>query len=186
MKNLIRFVIILALLFFAVNPSEALSLDAKEVLFLNSIGRFLDAKPEGQAMKQLEQALRSKNPFVKGVGALILYRHFGRQFKRVFKTSFTTNPRVDEFIKEERKFVRLGNVNKILEDLEPALTRLKDDRLRRLFLFFHFRHIDLWLIGQSGEKLSLAVFYRISSLDSVFGPGVDVIRLSASMDIHGK
>lgn len=163
-----------------------MSLVEKEVLFLNSIGRFLDAKPEGQSMKMLEKALLSKNPLLKGVGSLILYRHFGRQFKRVFQTSFTLNGKVDAYQREERKFVRLENVNKILESLEPALARLDDDRLRRLFLFFHFRHIDLCLIGRSGEQLSLAVFYRISSLDSVFGPGVDVMRLTDLIDSREK
>ncbi|MEW6713402.1 MAG: hypothetical protein AB1403_26510, partial [Candidatus Riflebacteria bacterium] len=157
-------------------------LESHEVLFLNSLARFLDVKPEGKALKPLENALRSKNPCVKGVGALILYRHYGRQFKRIFETSFTLNRDIDKFEQEPRKLIKLQSVNLILADLENALGRLKDDRLRRLFLFFHFRQIDLWLLGGSSEKLSMASFYRISSLDSVFGPSVDVIRIAGRCD----
>ncbi len=186
MKNLIKILMCFLLLNFSVGKTYALSLVEKEVLFLNSISRFLDSKPEGQPMKLLEKALVSKNPLVKGLGSLILYRHFGRQFKRIFQTSFTLNSKIDAYRREERKFIKLENVNKILENLEPALTRLNDDRLRRLFLFFHFRHIDLWLVGRSGEQLSLAIFYRISSLDSVFGPGVDVRQLADLIDSREK
>lgn len=186
MKNSIKTVLLFGLLFLLPSPVSALGLDAKEVLLLNSISRFLEIKPEGQAMKPLEQTLRSKNPCVKGVGALILYRHYGRQFKRVFQNAFTLNQNIDAFEVSERKFVKLENVKKILTGIEPSLTKLKDDRLRRLFMFFHFRHLDLWLIGKSGEKLSMAVFYRIAALESVFGPGVNVIRLASETDSWKK
>lgn len=181
MKILTRLIVCLILLS---NSSEifALGLEAKDVLLINSISRFIDLKPEGKAIKSLEMALKSENPCVKGLGALILYKHFGRQFSRVFLTSFTLNTKVDNFDRQERKLMMMEGVNQVLADLETSLVRIFDDRVRRIFLFYHFRHIDLWLVGQSGEKLSLAVFYRISSLDSVFGPAIDAIKLAAKAD----
>ncbi len=181
MKNLIKLFILMFMLS-SLSPVFSLTLESHEVLFLNSLARFLDVKPEGKALKPLENALRSKNPCVKGVGALILYRHYGRQFKRIFETSFTLNRDIDKFEQEPRKLIKLASVNLILADLENALGRLKDDRIRRIFLFFHFRNIDLWLLGGASEKLSMASFYRISSFDSLFGSSVDVIKIADRCD----
>lgn len=182
MKKLIRVVVCFFMILFCSASASAISLNSEELRFVNRISRFLDVKPEGASLKMLEKALKSESPFVKGLGAVILYKHYGRSFKRVFHTAFTLNRNIDEFEREDRKFIRLENVNKILENFNQSLGNITDERARRLFLFFHFRHIDLWLVGQSGEKLSMPIFYRISSLESVFGPGVDVIRLSAELD----
>ncbi|GAB4268324.1 MAG: hypothetical protein Kow0029_03610 [Candidatus Rifleibacteriota bacterium] len=182
MRNLIRFVAFISIFVAQVQVAHAIALEAKEVLFVNSISRFFDTKPEGTSLKQLEEALRSENPCIKGIGAAILYKHFGKPFRRVFFSAFTLKPDIGNYQIEKRKFVKIENVDKILEGFAPALSRLKDERARRIFLFFHFRQIDLWLIGQSGEKLSLAVFYRISALDSLFGPAVDVVKLANQAD----
>lgn len=182
MKKLIKLVLFLLCVFAPVQNAFAVTLTPTEVLYLNSIGRFIDTKPEGSSIKQLERALKSSNLCVKGIGSLILYKHYGRAFRRVFLTSFTLNQEIGKFARKDRKYIKLENVNKILEAFAESLSRLKDERIRRLFLFFHFRSIDLWLVGKSGEKLSMAVFYRISSLESVFGPGVDVTKLLTKSD----
>ncbi len=182
MKNLFKTIVCLAL-FALISPCLfSLTLEADELHYLNSISRFIDVKPEGDAVKRLQKSLESDNPCIKGVGALILFKHFGRPFKRVFKNSFTLNQNIDKFKTEERKFILLANVNRVLEQFSGPLSRITDQRVRRIFMFFHFRSIDLWLLGASGEKLSMAVFYRISALDSVFGPRVDSIALAASTD----
>jgi hypothetical protein len=182
MKNLFKIVVCLAVFVLSSPCLFSLTLEADELLYLNSISRFIDNKPEGTAVKRLQKSLKSDNPCVKGVGALILFKHFGRPFKRVFKNSFTLNQDIDEFTTEERKFIRLANVNYILEQFSEPLGRITDERVRRIFMFFHFRSIDLWLLGASGEKLSMAVFYRISALAAAFGPKVDSIALAASTD----
>lgn len=186
MKISIKIIVCLFVSFFLVQPLYALSLEPHELLLVNSLSRFIDIKPEGKALRSLEKALKSENPCVKGLGAIILYRHFGRQFKRFFRTAFTLNHDIDNFIKQERKLIKLESVNKILEALEGPLNKIKDDRVRKLFLFFHFRNIDLWLLGKSGEKLSMSEFYRINSLGAIFGRDLDVIRLAGSCDVFGK
>jgi hypothetical protein len=183
MKNSIKVWALFLLLFsISVSAVSGLTLNPEEVLYLNSISRFFDNKPEGEAIKRLEKSLNSSNPCVKGVGALILYKHFKNPFKNVFYTCFTLNSKIDDFDAEDKKFIRLSNVKRILDQFSDPLSRIKDNRVRRIFMFFHFRHIHLWLVGKSEEKLSLAEFYRISAIDSVFGPGVDVIKLVDGMD----
>jgi hypothetical protein len=176
-------ILLLVLFFSAVaNTGMALSLSAIEMLTMNNISRYLDLKPEGQSLRDLEHALQSENPALKGLASIILYKHHGRRFKALLLRNFTLNREIDAYAQDRPVMVRLGNLDRLLASFSEALKPIRDERLQRLFLFFHLRQKNVWMQGDTGERLSLAVFYRIGTFEMILGERFDPIRLAAAAD----
>lgn len=162
---------------------RALALTPIEIKLMNDISRFIDAKPEGQALRFFEHAIKSDSVALKGLASLILVKHYGRRFQALFLRNFTLNQANDNFAQDRKVLVKLANINRLLTGFDTSLLQLNDERVRRLFLFFHFRHKNVWMLGETGEELSLAVFYRISIFNSFFDEKVDVTRLAMQADV---
>lgn len=184
MKKSIKTVLILQFvftLFFAIS-AYALALQPDQVLLMNSMARYFDARPEGPALRELQAAIKSENPALRGLAAIVLYKHFGKRFQALLLRNFTLNLEIDQFKQEKSVLVKLNDVNKLLDSFSSAVNQLKDERVQRLFLFFHLRQKNVWLLSQSAERLSLAVFYRIGTFDGILGEKLDPIRLAALAD----
>ncbi len=184
MKNLIKTGLVLAAVFLLLLPSRlpAVALSEIETRLMNDISRYIDVKPEGQALSFFEHAIRSKSVALKGLASIIMARHYGRRFQAQFLRNFTLNPELDDFAREKMVLVKIENVEKLLATFRPSLEKLNDDRVRQLFLFYHLRHKNVWLLGRAGEELSLAAFYRISVFNQFLGENIDPIRLAAQAD----
>ena len=183
MKSLIKRVLLcFVVLFVAAQPLTAVSLSPGEVIMVNSLARFIDVEPEGQGLLQLQAAMRLKNPVVSGLASAVLFKHFGRKFQKAFLRSFTLNQSVSDYESSDPTVVRLADVNKLLAGYDQPLTVIRDERVHKLFMFYHFRFKNVWLIGDFKEKLSLAAFYRISFFEQTFPRKFDSIRLAAQCD----
>lgn len=184
MKNLIRQLILLIStgILLSCTPAFAISLSREEVVLMNELRAFLDQKPEGNSIRVLQQSLKHENPAVRGLVSLILFKNFGRKFRNLVLRNFTCNIEVDQFEQAERKLIRLEHVNKLLEAIQSNSGGFSDERLQKIFLFFHLRQKNVWLRGSSGEILSLAVFYRIAVFDQILESRHDPIRLSVMAD----
>ncbi len=183
MKNLIKTIVLCcAVLFAAAAPLAAASLSPGEVIMVNSLSRFIDVKPEGQGLLQLQAAMRLQNPVVSGLASAVLFKHYGRKFQKAFLRSFTLNQSVFAFERSDPTVIRLADVNKLLANYDQLLTVIRDERVHKLFMFYHFRFKNVWLVGDFKEKLSLAAFYRISFFEQAFPGKFDSIRLAAQCD----
>jgi len=142
--------------------------------------RRVRAAPGAHAASQSRStAMQSENPALRGLAALILFRHYGESFRGQLLRNFTLNPAVDRFVAEKKVLVKIENVDRLLAGYSGLLARFKDERARRLFLFYHFREKQVYMLGESGEKLSLAAFYRIGLFEQSIGRRHDVIALAA-------
>jgi len=186
MKNLIKSwfaVTILVGMLFAVSArAAAVTLSEPEVRMMNRISAYLDIKPEGQSLRQVETAMKSRNPVLRGMAALILFRHYGESFRGQLLRNFTLNQAVNHFAAEKKVLVKIENVERLLGGYHDLLTRFTDERARQLFLFYHFREKQVYMLGASDEKLSLAAFYRIGLFEQALGFRHDVIALAALAD----
>ncbi len=185
MKILIRTKIACLALVLFLFPALAGAIELSEIetRLMNDISRYIDVKPEGQALKFFEHAIRSNSVALRGLAAIIMNRHYGQRFQGLLLRSFTLNTENDGFAREKKILVRLENTARLLKSFTPSLDKLDDERVRQLFLFFHFRHKNVWLLGKTGEELSLASFYRISVFSRFFGDKIDVMKLAALADI---
>lgn len=160
----------------------ALTLQPDQVVMMNNMARYFDTRPEGPALRELQTAIKSDNPALRGVAAIVLYKHYGKRFQALLLRNFTLNPELDQFRQEKVVMVKLNDVNKLIDSFSTAVNQLEGERLQRLFLFFHMRHKNVWLLSESAERLSLAVFYRIGTFDGILGGKLDPIRLAALAD----
>lgn len=160
----------------------ALTLTPLEVEQMNLMAEYFDHRPEGTDLRELEAAIKSENPAVRGVAAVVLFKYYGNRFKGLLLRSYTLNQEVDAFKREKPVLVKLQAINKLIDSLSRSVNLLKDERLQRLFLFFHLRHKNVWMVGASAERLSMAVFYRISTFDELLGAKYEAIRLAALAD----
>jgi hypothetical protein len=186
MKKLIKLVLpaacIILALFLSAGHADALTLSEGEVRLLNSISRFIDQKPEGTALRLIESAMRSPNPSLPGLAALVLFKHYGENFRGQLLRHFTLNPEKDRFEAEKKVLVKIENIHRLLANFEGILKLLKDERVRQLFLFYHFRHKQLYMLGESGEQLSMALFYRTGLFEAILGHEHDAMALAAMAD----
>ena len=113
-------------------PIMALALSEHEVRMINGLCSFLDNKPEGAALRSIETAMKSENPALRGLAALILFRHYGESFRGQLLRNFTLNPAVDRFVAEKKVLVKIENVDRLLAGYSGLLARFKDERARRL------------------------------------------------------
>lgn len=160
----------------------AFSLSENEVKLLNLISPCYDKKPEGQSLRPVEMAMKSRNPVLQGMAALILFRHYGKDFRARFLRSFTLNSAVEKFAVSKKVLVKIENVDRLLASYAGLLERLSDERTRQLFLFYYFRHKQVYLLGAANEQLSLAAFYRVSLFEQVLGKRYDAVSLAAAAD----
>jgi len=181
MKKLIR-CWFLVLLMLCPALLSAITLSEIETRLMNDISRYIDRKPEGQALSFFEHAIRSKSVALKGLASIIMTKHYKKPFQPQLLRNFALIPENDAFAQENKVMVRLENVNKLLTAFQPSLEKLHDERVRQLFLFYHFRHKNVWLLGRAGEELSLAAFYRISVFNEFLGDSIDPIKLAAITD----
>ncbi|HAE41134.1 MAG TPA: hypothetical protein DCG57_21240 [Candidatus Riflebacteria bacterium] len=184
MKQLIKLVLpllLLACIFFSARV-EAISLTDKEVKLINSIAVFIDRKPEGRALRLIESAMRSSNVALRGMAALVLFKHYGESFRGQLLRNFTLNPANDSFAVEKTVLVKMENIDRLLATYAELMKSFKDERTRQLFLFYHFRHKQVFMLGSAGEQLSLAAFYRISLLENVLGASHDVTDVLIKAD----
>jgi len=171
------------MLFLLPAMAGAIELSEIETRLMNDISRYIDVKPEGQTLKFFEHAMRSNSVALRGLAAIIMTRHYGQRFQGLLLRSFTLNTENDSFAQEKKVLVRLENIDRLLKSFAPLLQKLDDERVQQLFLFFHFRHKNVWLLGKTGEELSLASFYRISVFSRFFGARTDVMKLAALADL---
>lgn len=184
MKNLISRLIAFQFIFiFCVYlPAFSISLTGNDVKLLEKLKPYLDVKPEGAAIRELETALKNENPAVRGLVSLILYKNFGRRFRNLVLRNFTVNQEVERFEQSEIKLVRLEDVNKLLAAVLKNSSHFSDERLQKLFLFYHLRQKNVWLRSKNGEDLSMAIFYRIAVFDQLLTSKFDPIKLAAMAD----
>lgn len=186
MKMLIKRVLPVAFLILAAflytDHASALTMSEGEVRLLNGISHFIEQKPEGSALRLIESAMRSPNPSLRGLAAIILFKHYGGNFRAQLLRNFTLNPEKDSFAAEKKVLVKIDNINRLLANYDGLLKSLTDERARQLFLFYHFRHKQVYLLGNAGEKLSLAVFYRVGLFEAVLGQEHDAIELAMAAD----
>ncbi len=186
MKNLIKSLLAVTMLvaMLAAGPARAVAvtLSESEVQMMNRISAYLDTRPEGPALRLIETAMKSRNPALRGMTALILFRHYGKDFRSLLLRNFTLNQAVDPFAAEKKVLVKIENVERLLGGYQTMLAKFRDERLRQLFLFYHFRQKQVYMLGASDEKLSLAAFYRIGLFEQTLGFRHDVIALAAAAD----
>lgn len=177
--------LMIAMLFLLLVPvsGHALSLTRYEVKLLNEISRYIDYKPEGQVLRIFERAIKNESVVLKGLASIILVKHYGKRFQGLFVRNITMNQANDSFQQDKKILIKLQHINKLMAEFNNSLKQIRDTRVRQLFLFYHFRHKNVWMLGQAGEELSLAGFYRISVLESIFDAKIDVIRLAAVADL---
>ncbi|MBU1108567.1 MAG: hypothetical protein KKB51_17965 [Candidatus Riflebacteria bacterium] len=186
MKKLIKLVLpamCLMLTFFLCHGrANALTLNEGELRLLNGISRFIDQKPEGSALRLIESAMKSQNPCLRGLAAIILFKHYGESFCGQLLRNFTLNQEKESFEAENKVLVKIENVQRLLTNFDELLKRLKDERVRQLFLFYHFRHKQVYMLGAAGEQLSMAVFYRVGLFEAIIGHEHDAIGLAEMAD----
>lgn len=184
MKKLIKLVLptLLLAFYFSACPVAAVSLSDSEVRLMNGLAAFIDRKPEGQALRLIESAMKSQNPALRGMAAIILFKHYGENFRARLLRNFTLNSAKDSFVTEKAVFVRIENISPLLATYDKFLKNFNDERTRQLFLFYHFRHKQVYMLGESGEHLSMAAFYRIGLFEKVLGRQHDAIALAATAD----
>lgn len=184
MKKLTKLLLPLLLLacLFSAERAEAISLTDNEVKLINGIAAFIDRKPEGQSLRLIESAMRSQNVALRGMAALILFKHYGESFSAQLLRNFTLNPANDRFVAEKPVLVKMENLNRLLATYAELMKSLKDERTRQLFLFYHFRHKQVSILGSAGEQLSMAAFYRIGLFERVLGQTHDAIALATNAD----
>lgn len=181
-KSLIAAVLLVNLLLAGASSAFAITLSEREVRLMNGISIFLDRKPEGPALRPIETAMKSSNPALRGLAALILFRHYGDAFRSQLLRNFTLNQSVERFAADKKTLVKIENVDRLLAGYQPLLEKFKDERVRQLFLFYHFRHKQVYMLGASEERLSLAAFYRVGLFEQILGASHDVIALASAAD----
>jgi len=186
MKNLIKPLITAALLVNMLlifsSPAVALTLSEREVRLMNGICGYLDHKPEGPALRPIEIAMKSSNPALRGLAALILFRHYGDTFRAQLLRNFTLNQSVERFAVEKKTLVKIENIERLLANYQVMLEKFKDERARQLFLFYHFRQKQVYMLGASDERLSLAAFYRVGIFEQILGTRYNAIALASAAD----
>ncbi len=185
MKRSIKLLLVALMLTYGLMAAlrvDALTLSQGEVKLMNGISVFIDHRPEGQSLRLIESAMKSSNPALRGMAALILFRHYGDSFRAQLLRNFTLNRNNDRFATEKKVLVKIENINRLLANFDELLQRFRDERARQLFLFYHFRHKQVFMLGASDEKLSLAVFYRIGLFEQVFAGKLDVLALAVQAD----
>jgi len=188
MKNLIKWLVPLVFtgILLSCAPAFSLALNREEVALMNELKVYFDQKPEGNTIRVLQQSLKHANPAVRGLVSLIFYKHFGRRFRNLVLRNFTCNREIDDFEQAEKIMIRLEHAGKLLEAILKKSDSFSDDRLQKIFLFYHLRQKNVWLRGRDGEALSLAVFYRIAVFEQLLDSKHDSIRLSAMADLKKK
>lgn len=183
MKKLIKTALLFAFFTLFSASAYALSLSADEAVLMNNIVKFVDTRPEGPGLRQIQLAVSSKNVALQGMASIVLFKHYGRRFQSRFLRSFTLNRRVGMFEQGKKILVKLGSLGKLLDPFNLSLQHLKDERARLVFMFCYFRNKNVYLLSESGEHLSMAVFYRISVFSAILGSNLDAIRLAEQADI---
>lgn len=180
---MIRYCALLVLLaVFTPLCSGAVSLTSTEVKLANDISLYLDQKPDEQALKFCKYAIKSESVVLRGLAIVILNKHFGNYYRAAFLKSYTINPKNDDFVFDKKVTVKIENLKKLLEPYEEMLKKIEDIRVRNLFLFYHFRHKNVVLLGEAREELSLALFYRLAFLTEVFEDETSVKQLLQEAD----
>ncbi|MDD3000187.1 MAG: hypothetical protein PHF29_00350 [Candidatus Riflebacteria bacterium] len=162
--------------------SGAVSLTSAEVKLANDISLYLDQKPDEHALKFCEYAINSESVVLRGLAVTILNKHFGDPYRAAFLKSYTLNPKNDNFVCDKKVTVKIENLKKLLEPYENMLKQIEDVRVRNLFLFYHFRHKNVLVLGEAREELSLALFYRLAFLTEVFEDETYVKQLVQEAD----
>jgi hypothetical protein len=180
-KNIIKLLLGVACLFVTADL-YALNLSKHELGILNRVSPYLDEKPQPKVTEILELFLNHENPAVRGLVSIILFKHFGKGYRAAFLDSFTLNAKIHKFKQKKHTLVKLKHIQVVLESLKEPLTKIEDERVRKMFLFFHFRHINLWLEGAAKEKVSMPVFYRISALKAILLDQQNIIELARQAD----
>lgn len=165
MKKLISLVL-LALMFLLPIASSAIS--SKDILVAKSYLKFIKQKPQGSYIKYLKLGLKSKTNLIRGLSSIILYKHFGNIYLPDLKRSFTLKKHAD-YQRNKRVLADIKNLQKILLKAKTSLKYLNKTILMQLGLFYHFRQKNIWLKTSTGEKLSLASFYRTSAFQMLIG-----------------
>lgn len=161
-------ILLILLALFSPLCSEAVSLTSAEVKLANDIALYIDQKPDEQAMKLCEYAINSESVVLRGLAVMILNKHFGDSYRSAFLKNYTVNTKNDDFTSDKKVTVKIENLKKLLEPYERMLKQIEDARVRNLFLFYHFRHKNVVLLGKAKEELSLAYFYRLAFLTEIF------------------
>jgi len=186
MKNSIKIrfaaILLVAMLLICSSQVFSITLSEREVRLMNGICGYLDSKPEGQDLRPIEAAMKSSNPALRGLAALILFRHYGDTFRSQLLRNFTLNQSVERFAADKKTLVKIENIERLLAGYQTLLEKIKDERARQLFLFYHFRHKQVYMLGASDEKLSLAAFYRVGLFEQILGERYDAIALASAAD----
>ena len=180
MKKILKLIVLVIFLHGTVFAS--LQLEVSQVKLINSLSRFIDHVPEGQGLKMLEKCLESDNTILKGFASLILYKHFSSKYEDIFLHKFTLNTSLNNFKHKEESLIKMTDLPILLKRLSKYTRRFSDDRVARLYLFYYFRYKNINVIGMSRERLSLAVFYRASTLDCFLTNVDDLFELANYLD----
>lgn len=182
MKRLYKFIFCFCAWAFVSVPVFALNVTGADVKLMNDISKYIDEKPDVQAVNFCEHALQSNSIPLKSLASVILFKHFGDKYKSDFRKNFTIKKEIGNFEQDKQIFVGINNVGRLLEPLNAPLQQFTDERVRSLFLFLHFRHKNVYMLGNSREELPLASFYRTSFINTLFQWQTDVNSLIQTCD----
>lgn len=185
MVSNIKFIVLflLVICFGSLAPAYATNVSGADIRLMNELSAFIDEEaPQGRSLRTCEEALKNNSAPVKGLAAIILYKHYGDRYKKPFEESFSLNHTKYGFEQGKKIMISINNVSRLLDPLDKPLQQFNDPRVRSLFLFYHFRHKNVIMLGNFKEELSLADFYRISIFNSFFPSQIDASQLAASID----
>ena len=184
MNHLIKKLILTILLLLAMQPLYSADnlFSSREILTINSLSRYIDSKPQSLGLKYLKSALKSNNASIRGLAALIYFKYSGKGSYGLLKRNFTLNHEVSGFLKDKRSLISIKKYGALKKVIERDIRRIKDERVKAVVRFFIFKSKNISLIGNSGEKLSLAKFHRIAALAKILGRNSACIKLANKLD----
>ena len=117
MKRLYKFIFCFCAWAFVSVPVFALNDTGADVKLMNDISKYIDEKPDVQAVNFCEHALQSNSIPLKSLASVILFKHFGDKYKSDFRKNFTIKKEIGNFEQDKQIFVGINNVGRLLEPL---------------------------------------------------------------------
>lgn len=172
--------------FFIASNCMATRLSKKDALIGNRLLSFVKSKPVSKNFVFCQLALKSKTELIRGIAALVLFKHYGKSYNSFIDEHFTLNKKKIKFDRAKRHLIKMNHLDEILNSETKSFNNFYDYRLKPFALFFYFRQKNTWVVGAHGEKLSLAKFYRTSIFRRVLGKELCNSDFIKSIDIYSK
>lgn len=168
MKKIVSLILVVLLCLCLTYRVEAVSLSSEELKLVNDMSVYLDIKPSGKALETCKKATKSENMVLRGLGGIILYRHYKGIYEQLCIKNISMNQKKNSFEQDKKVMVKIENLKRLIESFSSLIKQLEDERVQKLFMFYYFRNKNVVIIDKYKQELNLARFYRLAFLSSIF------------------